>query len=110
MRFVGLLGLLCLSAVGFFGQQSGQSEVIGGVRLQADQIAKAADYTMTLKGNARVILKDVTIYADEVEFNPLTGDLTPTGHVKIQVQPGWNSKARPGEMMDPPMPSSSQGH
>ena len=107
MRFVGLLGLLCLSAVAFFGQQAAQSEQFGGVRLQADQISKAADYTMTLKGNPRVSLKDVTIYADEVEYNPLTGDLTPTGHVRIQVNA---TKGVAGVEMDPPMPANPQGH
>lgn len=99
-----------LSEAVFSAQDTGQSEQLGSVRLQADQITKAGDFAITLKGNARVSLKDATIYADEMEYNPLTGELTPSGHVRIQVQQGSNAKAQPGVLMDPPMPASPQGH
>ena len=107
MRFIGFLGSLFFSLVGFFGQQTGQSEQFGDVRIQATQITRAGDFTMTMKGSVQVSLKGATVYADEAEYNPLTGELIPSGHVKIQVNA---SRGVAGVQMDPPMPASPQGH
>ena len=110
MRFVGLLGLLFFSAAVFFGQETGQSEQFGDVRVYAAQITRTSDFTMTMKGSVEVSLKGATVYADEAEYDLRSGELTPSGHVRIQVRQHSNAKAQPGVLMDPPMPSSSQGH
>jgi lipopolysaccharide assembly outer membrane protein LptD (OstA) len=104
MRFIGLLGFLCLCSVVIFSQEKlSLAEPSADVHLQADQMTRTADLIITMKGNVRANIKGVTVYADEAEYNSVTGELTPKGHVRIRM---WDGKSANGEpvIMDTPMP------
>jgi lipopolysaccharide assembly outer membrane protein LptD (OstA) len=98
MRLTLLLGFLCICS---FGQTSPfYAEPTDEVRLQAEQVTRTADLIVHMKGNVHVTMKGVTVYADEAEYNYVTGELTPQGHVRIKVS--QSAKEQPADPKENP--------
>jgi len=96
MRLILLLGFLCICSFAAFSQTKPfYAEPTDDVSLQADQVTRTADLIVVMKGNVHVTMKGVTVYADEAEYNYLTGELTPAGHVRIKMQDTSVAKDRP---------------
>lgn len=62
------------------------------VSAQPEQIKLVADYevkqggTLKLRGHVQVISAAVTVYADEADYNPLTGNIDARGNVRIDLK------------------------
>jgi lipopolysaccharide assembly outer membrane protein LptD (OstA) len=98
MRLISLLGFLCLCSIAVFSQTKPFfAEPTDDVSLQADQVARTADLIVAMKGNVHVTMKGVTVYADEAEYNYVTGELTPSGHVRIKIQDTSHVQDRPAD-------------
>jgi lipopolysaccharide assembly outer membrane protein LptD (OstA) len=60
------------------------------IRLLAESEIKA-DGTVKLRGHVEVISGSTTLYADEADYDPLTGSLNARGHVHIEFKKGTPS-------------------
>jgi lipopolysaccharide assembly outer membrane protein LptD (OstA) len=100
---VGLLGLLCLCFAGVSGQEKLPATAqVGEVRIMADQLNRTPDI-ITMKGNVRVTINGVTVYADEATLEIATGDLRPQGHVRISTREISSMKDPRMEPSDTPL-------
>jgi lipopolysaccharide assembly outer membrane protein LptD (OstA) len=103
MRLILLLGFLCICSFAAFSQTKPfYAEPTDDVSLQADQVTRTADLIVAMKGNVRVTMKGVTVYADEAEYNYVTGELTPSGHVRIKVKDSQSAKEQPVDPKENP--------
>jgi lipopolysaccharide assembly outer membrane protein LptD (OstA) len=103
MRLILLLGFLCLCSFAVFSQTAPfYAEPTGDVRLEADQVTRTADLIVAMKGHVHVTMKGVIIDADEAEYNYVTGELTPSGHVRIKVRDSQSAKEQPVDPKENP--------
>jgi len=83
MRWLIMPALVLISISSGLGQKapetSGQPE---SVRLLADQETKDGG-TLKLRGHVQVISAATIVYADDADYNPLTGELEARGHVHV---------------------------
>lgn len=74
---------LSISATIVFGQKE------HAISPKAEQITVLAEHevrdggTLKLRGHVQVVSPSTTVYADEADYNPLTGDVDARGHVHI---------------------------
>jgi lipopolysaccharide assembly outer membrane protein LptD (OstA) len=52
------------------------------IALSADQEIKDG-LGMKLRGNVQIKTNSLIVYADEADYNPITGELEPRGHVRV---------------------------
>ena len=103
MRLTLLLGFLYVCAIAVFSQTAPfYAEPSTDVRLEADQVTRLADLSVAMKGHVHVTMKGVTIDADEAEYNYVTGELTPSGHVRIKVRDSQSAKEHPVDPKENP--------
>jgi lipopolysaccharide assembly outer membrane protein LptD (OstA) len=86
-----------LSSVALPGQEIPFAQPSDDVRLEAEHISRTGDLFIALKGNVHATIKGITVYADEAEYNCVTGELMPEGHVRIKVRESKGVTDRPAD-------------
>jgi lipopolysaccharide assembly outer membrane protein LptD (OstA) len=86
MRLLALTAFLSISATVVFGQeeQTLSSKAAQITLLAEHEVRDGA--TLKLRGRVQVISASTTVYADEADYNPLTGDLNVRGHVHVSLK------------------------
>jgi lipopolysaccharide assembly outer membrane protein LptD (OstA) len=83
MRLLAIAGFIWISIVMGFGQKNQT------LNASADKITLSAENEtkdsgiFKLRGHVEVITGSMTVYADEADYNPLTGDLDAHGHIHV---------------------------
>ena len=85
MRLSLVLFILCSSPVAFGQAKPPLTERINDIQFMADQ-TDTDGVVFELNGNVSVILNGISVHADHAEYNTATGELTPSGHVRIQTR------------------------
>ncbi len=88
MRLLAITALLSISASMGFGQKKPATPAKPEhITLMAEHEIKDGG-TVKLRGHVQVITTSATIYADEADYNPLTGEVDARGHVRIDLKKG----------------------
>jgi lipopolysaccharide assembly outer membrane protein LptD (OstA) len=86
MKLLAIAGFVSLFPLIGFGQRH---EALNAppynVTLLANSEIKGGG-TLKLRGHVQVSSDSITIYADEADYNPLTGDVEARGHVHISLK------------------------
>jgi lipopolysaccharide assembly outer membrane protein LptD (OstA) len=83
MKLLVIAGLLSISTVVGFGQNKQTVNTsLDKITLLVESEIKDGGI-IKLRGHVEVITGSRTVHADEADYNPLTGDLDPRGHVHI---------------------------
>jgi lipopolysaccharide assembly outer membrane protein LptD (OstA) len=83
VKLLAVAGFISISTVIGFGQKPQTPNASPDkITLLAENEIKDGGI-VKLRGHVEVITGSITVYADEADYNPLTGDLDARGHVHI---------------------------
>jgi hypothetical protein len=83
MRLLAITSFLLIAAsIGFGQMERATVAAPDPIKLLAKSEVKEGG-TLKVRGHVQVITSSTTVYADEADYNPLTGQLNARGHVHI---------------------------
>ncbi len=83
MRCLALAAIVSICASAVFGQEKQRPGAAADEITLMAQTEMKDGGTIKLRGHVQIISAGVTVFADEADYDPLTGDLQARGHVHI---------------------------